>query len=305
MLRKLILLPAIIVALAVMAFAGSALAGDHNGGGGDNNAQADQGHQGDRGHDGDDGHGGGRGHAQTCTGGDIAPGTYKGLTVTGNCTIKSGPVTINGNLTVADGVYLNAGWLGTRLTINGNVKVGKGARVGLGCAYFYNDCGFSPGPPPPPWGGVGNVTVNGNIDADKALTIYLDSTIVHGNVIVNGGGDASMVDTGGQENGLVLPIKDNVVDGNVIVHDWAGAWFGIIRNHVGGNVIVFHVVGARVGTEAPFVGVPDSTEIATNTIGGNLICLGNTPHAQLGDTILEGGTANNVSGHKLGECAGL
>ena len=94
--------------------------------------------------------------------------------------------------------------------------------------------------------------------------------------------------TGGQENGLVLPIKDNVVDGNVIVHDWAGAWFGIIRNHVGGNVIVFHVVGARVGAEAPFVGVPDSTEIATNTIGGNLMGSGNTPHAQLGDTILEG-----------------
>jgi hypothetical protein len=338
--RKLALLfGAAVVALVAMAFAGSAFGGDQNhaqrdqhhaqadqgqsgdhgqksdqgdqgdqgdrGHRGDQGDQGHQGHQGDQGDHGDHGHGGDQGQAQTCTGGDIAPGTYTGLIVTGNCTIKSGPVTINGNLTVTHGVYLNAGWLGTRLTINGNVEVGKGATLGLGCAYFYNDCGFVPGPPPPPWGGVGNVTVNGNIEADNALTIYLDSTIVHGNVVVNGGGDATMVDHPPAEDGLVLPIKDNIIDGDLTVHDWAGAWFGILRNHVGGDVVVSHIVGTRVGTEAPFVGVPDSTEIGTNTIGGNLVCFGNTPHAQIGDAALEGAVANTVSGHKIGECAGL
>ena len=102
-----------------------------------------------------------------------------------------------------------------------------------------------------------------------------------------------------------MPIKDNVIDGNLTVHGWAGAWFGVIRNHVGGNVVISHNVGARVGAEDPFIGVPDSTEVATNTIHGNLICYGNTPAAQLADTVLEGGTVNSVGGNAIGECAGL
>ncbi len=238
-----------------------------------------------------------------CQTGTLAPGTYGGLTFTHDCIID-GAVTINGNVTVGDGVYLNAGWPDTKLTVNGNISVGKGATLGLGCAFFYNTCGFTPGPPPPPWGGI-NITVNGNIDANQALTIYLDWTAVHGNVVVNGGGDATMVDTGGQENGLVLPIKDNIIDGNVIVHGWAGAWFGVIRSHVGGNVALSHNVGARVGTDPPFLGVPDSTEVATNTIAGNLICHDNSPAAQVGDAILEGGSPNTVGGNKIGECAGI
>jgi hypothetical protein len=297
--RKPNLLVGAVVAVAAMVLSGSALAGDHGRGGDQRHAKADQEQQGDRGK-------GGHEHlALTCSAGDVAPGTYEGLIVTGNCTIKSGPVTINGNVTVADGAYLNAGWLGTRLTINGNVMVGKGATLGLGCAFFYNDCGVMPGPPPPPWGGVGNVTVNGSIIAARALTIYLDSTIVHGNVVVNGGGDATMVDHPPAEDGLVLPIKDNVIDGNLIVHGWAGAWFGILRNRVGGNVIASHVVGTRVGSEVPYVGVPDSTEIGTNTIGGNLLCFDNTPHAQIADAALEGAVPNTVSGNKVGECSGL
>ena len=272
--RRLTLLLGTVVALVAMAAAGSALAGKPAKG------------------------------PDPCQSGTLTPSTYNGgLTFTHDCVID-GTVIINGNVTVADGVYLNAGWLGTKLTINGNVKVGRGATLGLGCAFFYNNCGFVPGPPPPPWGGR-NVTVNGNIDAYKALTIYLDWTTVHGNVAVNGGGDASMVDSPGEEDGLVLPIKDNVIDGNLIVYGWAGAWFGVIRNHVAGNVILIRNVGTRIGTEDPFIGVPDSTEVATNTIGANLICLGNSPAAQLGDTVLEGGTLNTVGGLKLGECAGL
>jgi hypothetical protein len=50
---------------------------------------------------------------------------------------------------------------------------------------------------------------------------------------------------------------------------------------------------------------PDSTEVVSNTIGGQLICLGNTPQAQIGDAAEEGGGPNTVGKHKLGECAGL
>jgi hypothetical protein len=226
----------------------------------------------------------------SCSGGAIAPGVYDGLTVTGDCTI-TGAVTINGDVTVADGADLEAAFLDTRLTINGNVKVSRDATLGLGCSFGFHDCGFDPSP----W--IGNVTVNGNIVATQALTLYLDFTTVHGNVTVNGGGDITMVDHPPAEDGLVLPIKDNVIDGNVMVHGWEGAWFGIIRNTVGGNVMASQTAGTRMDLTDTFL---DSTEIVTNVIGGNLICLQNSPPTQIGDS---GGTTNSVGGNKIGECA--
>jgi hypothetical protein len=227
-----------------------------------------------------------------CSGGAIVPGIYDGMTVTGTCTV-TGMVTINGNVTVADGAYLDAAYSGTMLTINGNVKVGTKAKLGLGCTFGYHDCGVVF---PPPW--LGRITVNGNIVANQALTLYLDFVTVHGNVTVNGGGDITMVDHPPAEDGLVLPIKDNVIDGNVVVHGWEGAWFGIIRNTVGGNVMASNTVGTRTGDGD----APDSTEIVTNRISGNLICQGNSPAAQIGDS---GGSPNTVGGNKIGECSGL
>ena len=41
----------------------------------------------------------------------------------------------------------------------------------------------------------------------------IDFTTIHGNAISNGGGDITRTDP----NGLVFPIKDTVIDGNVIV----------------------------------------------------------------------------------------
>src|SRR5262249_29809480 len=184
----------------------------------------------------------------TCSGGVLAPGSYDGLTVTGNCKI-TGAVTINGNVKVADGGYLDAAYSGTMLTINGNVSVGKGAKLGLGCTFGYHDCGDVL-----IW--LGNVTGNGNISANQALTMFLDFTTIHGNVVSNGGGDISLVDHPPVQDGLVLPIKDNVVDGNIVVHGWEGAWFGIIRNTVGGNVMTTNTVGTRIGDQNE----PDSTE---------------------------------------------
>ncbi|HEY1367835.1 MAG TPA: hypothetical protein VGF23_11995 [Gaiellaceae bacterium] len=80
--------------------------------------------------------------------------------------------------------------------------------------------------------------------------------------------------------------------------------FPIEDDTIGGNVIVYGTSGAQTG-EGPFEGIPDSTEIATNTIGGNLACHDNSPPAQLEDAVLEGGGPNTVHGNKMGECAGL
>jgi len=80
--------------------------------------------------------------AGTCSGGApgfgnaeaIPPGTYAGFTVTGYCFFDGpGTVTINGNLTIADGAQLNDHASGeSDVHITGNVTVGKGAVLGLG-----------------------------------------------------------------------------------------------------------------------------------------------------------------------------
>ena len=212
----------------------------------------------------------------TCSGGQIAAGTYDGLVVTGNCTFAAGAaITVNGNLTVADGAVLNDHALSTATVhVTGNAMVGRGAVLGLG--------NYNPVPPHT------SAVVDGNVIANGALTLYLGGATVHGNVIVTGGGDP----------GRNLPIKDDTIDGNLIVQGWSGLWFGIIRDTVGGNVIANN----NVATDPANDPGSDSSEIVTNTISGNLICSGNVPVAQIGDT---GGTPNTVGGVKLGQCSGL
>ena len=89
-----------------------------------------------------------------------------------------------------------------------------------------------------------------------------------------------------------MTIHDSVVGGKVIFRYVHSCWFGLIRTQVGGNV---RIIGNRMGD-------PDAMEIITNTIGGNLACFNNVPHAQVGDS---GGLPNIVGGQKRGECRHL
>ena len=220
--------------------------------------------------------------AGTCSSGTIAATTYNGLKVTGDCTFAAGTVTINGNLTVAAGAVLNdhAGSPAT-VIVTGNVKVGKGAVLGLGT---YDPTGSR------------DTTVGGNIVANQPLSLYLSFITVHGNVISNGGGSGP---AGPFRN---FPIKDNTIDGNLIVQGWQGGWIGLIRNAVGGNVIFSK--NASVVLEDGTPGTDeDANEVQTNTIGGNLICQRNTPAAQV--NAIDEGQPNTVGGNKIGQCAGL
>ena len=137
--------------------------------------------------------------------------------------------------------------------------------------------------------------MNGKVNDKEAMTMKKDYKNVSGNDTTIGGGDNKMRDEQNGE-GVVFPMKDDSIGGNLTVSFWAGAWFGIIRDHVGGSVIAIGNVGTRTGDS----NLPDYNEIVTNTIGGNLLCLFNNPHAQIGDS---GGSPNTVAGLKLGECA--
>lgn len=220
--------------------------------------------------------------------GSAVSGTYNGnLTITGNAYVASGAtLTVRGNLTIAPGACLDAFSLGT-VIVGGNVLVGSGAILALGC---------SPGALGPPLdqapcdGQTTSDVVGGSIVANQPLTMYLTADTIRGNVISNGGGGPNALTTS-------YPIKENSIGGNLIVQGWQGAWFGALRNHVRGNAIFENNSAFIPGVTGQG---PDSTEIATNTVSGNLICLGNSPAAQIGDS---GGSPNTVTGHKIGECA--
>jgi len=226
--------------------------------------------------------------AGSCSGGIMATGTYSGFTVTGTCTIAPGAnVQINGNLLVAKGASLDdhglEAYRAAQLHVTGNVIVGKGAVLGLG----YN---AAPGT-------LGPDTVGGNIIADQPLALQVGNVTVGGNLISVGGGVLSTSAADFRN----FPVKDNVIHGNLILQGWRGGWLGVIRDHVDGNVIVANIVslssGAGPGTD------PDSTEVQTNNVGGNLICFGNSPAAQVNPG--DGGLPNTVGGHAIGQCAGL
>jgi len=227
---------------------------------------------------------------EDCTG--PISGTHGSVIVTGTCAV-TGPLTIDGDLTLADhAVFVG---FGPAIHITGNVKVGKGAQLALG----YNRLE----------GVLGPDTVDGNLIANQPLAVYLGNSTVHGNFVSNGGGTSDRF--------FNFPIKDNVIDGNLIIHGWTGGWWGAIANTVGGNVdvsnntSVVHPAGACPGTfplgcaAAPGAYV-DSSEVQSRgsgnpqRISGNLICHGNTPTAQINTG--DGGAANIVGGNSIGEC---
>ncbi len=220
--------------------------------------------------------------------GTAIAGTHSGnFTVNGNVYVANGTtLTVRGNLTVAHGACLDAFTLGT-VKVSGNVLVGQGAILALGCTPG------SIGPVPPCETTTTDDVVDGNITATQPLVMYLDGNTVYGNVTSTGGGPGPTFNPY-----INFPIKENTIDGNLNISGWQGAWFGVLRNTVRGNVTLDDNVGVTIGE----LGTPDSTEVVTNTISGNLVCNGNSPAAQVGDS---GGAPNVVLGHKVGQCTAV
>jgi len=230
----------------------------------------------------------------TCSGGTVASGTYSNLTIKGSCGIPDGAVvTVMNHLVLTQGSTLNAITAST-VQIKGNILVGPGATLGLGCSFALTQSPF-PGAPPI-CTGVSHDTVNGNIIATAAHTVKLNGLAIHGNFVSVGGGAAVTGPLASsceeQPAPLNFPIKDNTIDGNVLITGWQGCWLGYIRNVQKGTAVITgnHTADA------------DSTEVVTNTITGNLICLANVPAPQFGDSQ---GAPNAVSGRNIGQCRAL
>ncbi len=226
----------------------------------------------------------------------LPAGSYTTVTVAGPCAVDSGQVVTSGDVTIQPGALLLAafatdGASGTSgITVGGNINVQDGGALVLGCEASAFPCFDDPNSGSPTLNSPDSVA--GSILAPSALGVIVhDSTIANDVVETSGGGgfncDNSDVFGGGP---AYSDYEDNVIGGNLRVTGVISCWFGAIRNQIGGSATF---------ANNTFVD-PDASENLTNQIAGNLLCSGNSPVVQYGDS---GGSPNTVSGSASGECA--
>jgi len=256
-----------------------------------------------------------------CAGGNVPSGTYISMIITGVCYMPTGTIVVQDNLTVAPGALLDAATPGdpadnpqlpATVLVGGNVFVGAGAVLFLGCSPFIF-CSNA----------VTYDHIGGNLTAIKALGVVVHSVSIGGNFSLLGGGGGVIggVQTGvcdgsfttvpptpapvpplwaadpslanGEAPGMPIPVysdaEDNVIGGNLSVIGLKSCWLGSLRNEVRGSAVFFH----------NSMGDPDAMEIDNNLIGRDMLCFGNLPAVQYGDS---GAAPNMVRGFGLGEC---
>jgi len=185
---------------------------------------------------------------------------------------------------------LIAAFGGSDVHVGGNLTVGSNGVLILGCEPEAFACVNDPDQT------VGtlmtNDTIGRNLTTQGALAVIVHATKIGGNAVVQGGG-------GGVTCASTIPnipgppayidMEDTSVEGNAIIQGVQSCWAGFIRDTVGHNVIYQRNTFAD----------PDASELTTDTVGGNMICFGNSPQVQFGDST---GAPDNVGGHALGEC---
>lgn len=250
-------------------------------------------------------------HAGTTCSGSLGAGTYSSVTVSGTCNINAGQVIVTGDVTVPAGTSLlasyalNGGVASTTsgLTVDGNIIVGSGGTLVLGCKAADAACFDDPNQSSPTLSSPG--TVQGSIMATSPLGVIVTNSTIGGDATQSGGGG----DLAGEGPGCFTPpftgifnsfpgggspvysdYEDNTIGGNLRVTGLNTCWLGSFRNQIGGSATF----------SGNSTGDPDGNEFLTNQIAGNLLCTGNSPAAQYGDSV---GSPNVVGGFGTGECA--
>jgi hypothetical protein len=254
-----------------------------------------------------------RSGTSTCTGTLDNPGEltgfYENLDIKGVCAVQNGPVQVLGNLTVEPNASLNAvfGLKNSNLTVWGNMNVDKNATVMMGCdtvsVTLWGTTGLFNTPEFPciddPNGLTAPTlsshdTVKGNLTAIDSLGVVLHNTQVLGNVFENGGGGGNnCVNQGIFFQDIGFPqysgFFDGTINGNLTIENVTSCWYGSFRMVIDGSYVHQNVINND----------PDGNEVSDNQIAGNMICKGNSPAIQFGDS---NGTPSKVAGRATGEC---
>ena len=161
------------------------------------------------------------------------------------------------------------------ITFAGPVRINGGVAVGAGATFVL---GSEENP-------AHTATINGGVMAKNAASVQIHFSTINGGVRVAGGAGPF----GGPFDITWNAIEDNVIHGGATITGYNGFWQGFFRNTVSGSV----------NFNSNTVVDPDGNEVQTNAIHGNLNCSGNDPPPQTGDS---GGSPNNVTGQKTGQC---
>ena len=241
----------------------------------------------------------------TCTGtptspGPLPSGTYAAVTVTGVCAVNDGQVVVTGDVTVNSGATLVAafanndvGGSGTSgLSVDGNIDIGSGGTLLLGCEAAHFACVDDPDQSNPTLNA--SETVKGSVVATDPLGVVVHLSTIGGDAAQSGGGGGVNCTPSGIFSLFGAPVysdyEDNTIGGNLRITGLNSCWLGGLRNKVGGSVTYTNNTLAD----------PDANEILTSQIAGNLLCSGDSPPMEYGDSH---GSPNVVGGFATGQCA--
>jgi hypothetical protein len=158
------------------------------------------------------------------------------------------------------------------ITIRGGVSVGEGATFVFGSEETPDV----------------TATISGGVRSTNAMSVQIHFSTISGSVDLEGGAGPF----GGPFDVTWNTLEDNRINGSVTVNGYDGFWQGFIRNTVNGSVDFNN--NTVLDT--------DGNELVTNVIHGSLVCAGNDPAPQVGDS---GGEDNVVTGGTSGQCAGF
>jgi len=207
----------------------------------------------------------------------VLAGTYPtGVVISGACEVNAGPVRVEGTLTLKPDSVLVAAFGrnhrthkgGSSLTVTGNVDVGKGATLVLGCNPKSSPC-VDDNQHQPKLTSRG--AISGNVKATSPLGILIHTSRIGGSVTENGGGGGVNCTPAGVFKQLIKSpvfstVEDSTVYGSISVSNLKTCWLGFARVHVIGDL---KVTGNKVAD-------PDAIEILSNAVHKNLACQGNS-----------------------------
>jgi len=209
------------------------------------------------------------GRPATCSGTLGSPGVLSGtyssnVTIEGVCAAVAGPAVIDGNLTLTPGSGLNAAFAAGNVTVQGNLSVGRGAFMFLGCIPRSFAC-FDDNPQHPTLSSAS--IVEGNLSETQPLGVVVHNSTIGGNVQQTGGGGGTTCENPPPAFpfGVFSSYEDSAIGGSINISGLESCWLGLARDTVGRNVNVLHNQLAD----------PDAIEILGNQIGNNLLCQGN------------------------------
>jgi hypothetical protein len=179
----------------------------------------------------------------------------------------------------------------TSLTVKGDIIVGNGATLGMGCEPQASPCSDDPAAST---GGTltGQNTVSGDVTASGALALIVHASYIKGDVRQSGGGGglSCVPPTAGLFALLHSPVfsdfEDNTISGDLKVTGVHSCYFGGLRNTVRGDLLYANNT----------FGDPDSSEVLTNVVSGDIACSGNSPVVHYGDSAGMPNRAHEASG---------